>query len=96
MWNSCTCVSQTLAHGKSKNEINKETEEGGEESKTRDVSMEKSKAGTKKRSPDGLSLPNQNPIIINIICSYFIRYGKSSIKFNYMHVYIYIYIYYIP
>ena len=29
--------------------------------------MERSKAGTKKISPDGLSHPNQNTIIINII-----------------------------
>ena len=42
--------------------------------------MEKSKAGTKERSPDSLSLPNQNTIIINIICQYFIRYGKSYMK----------------
>ena len=29
--------------------------------------MEKSKAGTKKKCPDGLSHPNQNTIIINKI-----------------------------
>ena len=47
----------------------KETEEG----KMRGVSMERSKAGTKnKRSPDGLLLPNQNTIIINIKLQYFI------------------------
>ena len=44
--------------------------------------MERGKAGTKKRSPDGLSLPNQNTIIINIIWYYFKRYGKITIKFN--------------
>ena len=45
----------------------KETDEVG---KKRDVSMERSQAGTKKRSPDGLSMPNQNTIIIiNIIVS---------------------------
>ena len=44
--------------------------------------MERSKAGTKKGSPDGLSLPNQNTKIMNIICLYFIRYGKGSTKFN--------------
>ena len=33
----------------------------------RDVSVERSEAGTKKRSPDCLSHPNQNTIIINII-----------------------------
>ena len=54
--------SQTLAHGNSKNEISqKETDEDG---KKRGVSMERSKAGTNKRSPDGLSHPNQNTIII--------------------------------
>ena len=45
--------------------------------------MERSKAGTrKKRIPDGLNYPNQNTIIINIICQYFIRDGKSTMKFN--------------
>ena len=38
--------------------------------KKRGVSMERSKAGMKKRSPNRLSQPNQNTII-NIIC-YFI------------------------
>ena len=44
--------------------------------------MERGKAGTRKRSPDGLSIPNQYTIIINIIWWYFIRYGKSIMKFN--------------
>ena len=45
--------------------LNKETDEEG---KKRGVSLEKSKAGTKKkRSPNDLSHPNQNKIIINII-----------------------------
>ena len=70
--------SQALAHGNSKNEI-RHTEEG----KKRGVSTERSKAGTKeKRSPGGLNYPNKNTIIINIICYYFIRYGKSTMKFN--------------
>ena len=43
--------------------------------------MESSKAGTKKRSPDGLSHPNPNTIIINTI--YFIRNGKIIMKSNY-------------
>ena len=43
--------------------------------------MERSKAGTKKRSPDSLSQPNQNTIIINIIY-YSIRYGESTMKLN--------------
>ena len=33
------------------------TDEGG---KKRGLSVERSKEGTKERSPDGLSLPNQN------------------------------------
>ena len=44
--------------------------------------MEKSTAGTNKTSPDGLSHPNQNTIIINKIWKYFIRNGKSTMKFN--------------
>ena len=40
------------------------------------------KTGTKKRNPNGLSVPNQNTIIINKICYYFIRYGISTIKFK--------------
>ena len=45
--------------------------------------MERSKAGTREnRSPDGLTLPIQNTIIINIISYYFTRYGKSTMKFN--------------
>ena len=44
----------------------KKDKETGEESKKRGVSMEGSKAGTNKRSPDGLSQPNQNTIFISI------------------------------
>ena len=40
--------------------------------------MERSKAGMKKRSPDGLSLPKENTTIINIICFYCIRYWKGQ------------------
>ena len=40
--------------------------------------MKRSKSGTKeKSSPDGLNYPIQNTIIINIICQYLIRDGKS-------------------
>ena len=47
------------------------------------MSIERSKVGTKKkRSPDGLSHPNQNIIIINKILLNFIRYGKNIMKFN--------------
>ena len=53
------------------------------EGKKRGVGMERSKAGTKeKRSPDGLNYSNQNTIIINIICQYFIRDEKNVMKFN--------------
>ena len=48
----------------------KETDEEG---KKRGVSMERTKASAEERSPDGLSLPDQNIILINIICYYFIR-----------------------
>ena len=57
----------------------KETDEDG---KKRGVSMEEHKAGTEERSPDGLSLPNQNTILINITWYYFTRYGKRIMKFN--------------
>ena len=40
------------------------------------------KRARKKTSPDGLSHPNQNTIIINKIWYYFIRNGKSTMKFN--------------
>ena len=46
------------------------------------MSIERRKAGTKKRSPDGLSHPNKNIIKINKILYNFIRYGKSIMKFN--------------
>ena len=46
------------------NKIKKQMKKDG---KKRGVSMERSKAGTKKTSPDGLSHPNQNTIIIKLI-----------------------------
>ena len=45
----------------------KKDHETDEDTQKRGVSMEKSTAGTNKRSSDGLSHPNQNKIIINII-----------------------------
>ena len=51
---------------RTENEIRQETVEEG---KKRGVSMERSKADTKERGPDGLSLPNQNTILINITWS---------------------------
>ena len=44
--------------------------------------MKGSKAGTNKRSPDGLLQPNQKTILINIIRYYFIKNEKSTMKFN--------------
>ena len=41
------------------------------------MSLEKSKEGTKERSPDSLSLPNQNTILINIKWYYFTWYAKK-------------------
>ena len=67
-------LSQALAQGNSKNEIRQTDEEG----KKIGVSIERSKAITKERSPDGLSLPNQITILINITWHSFIRYGKST------------------
>ena len=58
MGNSCTSVFSNR-----KNEIRQKKEDG----KKRGVSIERSKAGKKTKSPDGLSHPNQNTIIINII-----------------------------
>ena len=56
--------SQTLSHMNSKNQIKRNGRR-----LEKDVSMDKSKAGTKeKESPDGLNYPTQNTIIINIIC----------------------------
>ena len=46
--------------------------------------MERSKAGMKERSPDGLSLPNQNTVFIHIMWYYFTRYDKSTMKCIYV------------
>ena len=60
------CCSQTLAHGNSKNEIRygnskiKFDKERDKKCKKRGVSIKRSTAGTKKRSPDDLSHTNQN------------------------------------
>ena len=44
--------------------------------------MERIKAGVKEKSLDGLNDPDQNTVIINIICKYFIRDGKKcNMKF---------------
>ena len=59
-------------------------EENGtdEDGKKRGAEYGKSKEGTKERSHDSLSLPNQNTILINIKWYYFTRYGKDTMKFN--------------
>ena len=58
------CFPKHLRMGKARMKLDIETDE---EDKKRGMSVERSKAGTKKRSPDGLSHPNQNTIIINKI-----------------------------
>ena len=57
---------QTLLHGNNKNEIRQKNK------KTR------SAAGAKLISPDGLNYPNQNSIIISIICLHIIRVKKYN------------------
>ena len=57
-------------------------EETDEEGKKRGVSIERSKEGTKERTPDGLSVPNQNTILINIILFYKIRNKYNEIQFT--------------
>ena len=60
------CLPKHSRMGTARIKLDKGTEE---EDKMTGVSMERSTASTKeKRSPDGLNYPNQNTIIINIIC----------------------------
>ena len=62
MGNSCNeCFSEHSRTGTARTKYDKEADEEGKE---RGVSIERSKAGTKKISPDGLSHPNQHIIII--------------------------------
>ena len=65
MGNACTSVfPNTQAwEQQERNKTKRQTEMVRREG----VSMERSKAGTKKRSPDGLSHPNRNTILTNII-----------------------------
>ena len=58
------CFPKLSRMGTGRAKSDKETDEDG---KKRGVSMERRKAGTNKRSPDGLSHPYQNTIIINKI-----------------------------
>ena len=76
-WGTHTRIFSPNIRAWEQQECNKTDEDG-----KRDVSMEKSKAGTKERCLDGLSLPNQNTILINIKWYYFTRYGKSTMEFN--------------
>ena len=79
MWNQCKSVfPNTHVFENRKMKPEKETEEGTQ----RGASMGRNTAGSKnKRSPDRLSLPDQNTIMINIIL-YFLRNGKNIMKFN--------------
>ena len=59
------CFPKHLRMGTARMKQDKETEEEG---KKGGVSIERSKAGTKKKVPTAYhSLPNQNTIIINVI-----------------------------
>ena len=58
------CFPKHSRMGTARTKKDKETDEDG---KKRGVSMERSKAGTNKRSLNGESHPNQNTIIINKI-----------------------------
>ena len=58
------CFHKHARMGTARTKYYKETDEDG---KKRGVSTERSKAGTNKRSPDGLSHPKQNTILINKI-----------------------------
>ena len=58
------CFPKHSRMGTARMKHDNETDEDGQK---RGVSMEKSTAGTNKRSPDGLSHPNRNIIIIKII-----------------------------
>ena len=69
------CFPKHSRRGAARMKYDKETDEEG---KKRGVSMERSNEGTKERSSDGLSLPNKNAILINIIWYYITRYGKSK------------------
>ena len=64
MGNSCKSVFPNSSECEQQEWNNKETYEEG---KKRGASMEISNVGTKKKSPNGLSLPNQNTIITNVI-----------------------------
>ena len=68
------CFPKHSSMGTARMKLAKETDEEG---KKRGVSMERNKAGIKKRNPDSLS----NLIKIQTM-NYLIRYVKSRMKFN--------------
>ena len=67
------CFPKHSRMGTARMKYDNETDEDG---KKRGVSMEKIKAGTNERSPDSLSLPNQNSILINITWYSFTKWKK--------------------
>ena len=78
------CFPKHSRMGTARTKHDKETDEGG---KKRGVNMEKSKAGTKKKCPDGLSHPNQNTIIINnivVFCKMWKKYNEIQLTKNKM------------
>ena len=83
MGSSCRSVfPNTLTWAQQEWEQKEETDEEG---KKRGVSIE-SKEFTKERTPDGLSVPNQNTILINIILFYKIwnKYNEIQLTKNKM------------
>ena len=60
----------------------KKYDDTDEDDKKIGMSMGKGAEGTKERSPDSVSLPNQNTILINIKWYYVKRYGNNTMKFN--------------
>ena len=67
------CFLKHSRMGTARMKSDKETEEEG---KKRRENGKKQRGYERKRSPYGLSLHNQNTILLNIIKSYFIRYRK--------------------
>ena len=68
------CFPEHSRMGTARTKQDKETDEDG---KKRGVSMERSKEGTNKRSPEGLAHPTQNKIVINKICMRMVIFYKK-------------------
>ena len=78
MGNSRTSVFP-ITHAWEQQERNQtETDEDGKKRSVSNLSMERSKAGTNKRSADGLSHPNQNTIIIQNIVIFYKKWKKYT------------------